>query len=97
MADVCRVKDQFAACFITLTVIDWGDVFTRKEYKEILIDSLKYCIANKGLQVYEFVIMSNHLHSIVSSDKVPLSGLKGILKNLRQLSIKKVYGKKIFR
>ena len=75
MADAYRIKDQHVAYFITLTVIDWVDVFTRKEYKDILIDSLKYCIANKELRVYEFVIMSNPLHAIVSSDKLPLSDI----------------------
>ena len=66
---------QIGAYFITLTVIDWVDVFTKKEYKDILIDSLKYCIINKGLHVFEFVIMSNHVHAIVSSDKMPLSDI----------------------
>jgi putative transposase len=72
MADAYRIKHQHVAYFITLTVIDWVDIFTRKEYKDILIDSLKYCIQNKGLHVYEFVTISNHMHPIVSSDKLPL-------------------------
>lgn len=29
--------------FITLTVVDWVDVFTRPIYKHIVIDSLLYC------------------------------------------------------
>jgi len=59
MADAYRIKDQHTAYFITITVIDWVDVFTKKEYKDVVIDSLKYCIQTKGLHVYEFVIMSN--------------------------------------
>ena len=87
MADAYRIKDQHVAYFITLTVIDWVDVFTRKEYKDILIDSLKYCIANKGLQVYEFVIMSNHLHAIISSDKLPLSD---IIRDFKKFTAKQI-------
>jgi REP element-mobilizing transposase RayT len=87
MADAYRIKDQFAAYFITLTVIDWVDVFTRKEYKEILIDGLQYCIKNKGLHVYEFVIMSNHLHAIVSSDKLPLSD---IIRDFKKFTAKRI-------
>ena len=87
MADAYRIKDQHAAYFVTLTVIDWVGVFTRKEYKDILIDSLKYCIANKSLCVYEFVIMSNHLHAIVSCDKLPLSD---IIRDFKKFTAKQI-------
>ncbi len=87
MADAYRIKDPYKAYFITLTIIDWVDVFTRREYKDILIDSLTYCIQQKGLQVYEFVIMSNHLHAIVSSDKTPLSD---IIRDLKKFTAKKI-------
>ena len=53
--------------FITCTVINWIDVFSREQYKEIVIESLKYCIATKGLNLHAWVIMSNHLHLIVSA------------------------------
>ncbi|CAM3948852.1 transposase [Mucilaginibacter galii] len=52
--------------FVTITTVNWIDVFTRIVYKDILIDSLKYCIRNKGLQVHAWVIMSNHVHLIIS-------------------------------
>jgi REP element-mobilizing transposase RayT len=87
MADAYRIKDQFTAYFITLTIIDWVDVFTRKEYKDIVIDSLNYCIQHKGLQVYEFVIMSNHLHLILSSSKEPLSG---IIRDFKKFTAKRI-------
>ena len=38
-----RIKDQHAVYFITTTVHQWVDVFTRKEYVDILLDSLKFC------------------------------------------------------
>ena len=53
--------------FITMTVVDWVDIFTRPEYALILIDSLEYCQKNKGLNVHAFVIMSNHVHMIISA------------------------------
>ncbi|RVU23354.1 transposase [Sandaracinomonas limnophila] len=55
--------------FITLTVSGWVDVFSRREYAEIIIENLKYCQVNKGLEIYAYVIMTNHLHLIVSRDK----------------------------
>jgi len=51
--------------FVTLTVIEWIDIFTKPEYFKVIIDSLKYCRKNKGLLLYEYTIMSNHLHLIV--------------------------------
>ena len=59
-----KVKNQNGLHFITPTVVGWVDVFTRKRYKDIVIDSLKYCIANKGLTLNCYVIMSNHIHLI---------------------------------
>jgi REP element-mobilizing transposase RayT len=50
--------------FLTLSVVGWIDVFTRDEYCDILIKNLKYCIENKDLELYAYVIMSNHMHMI---------------------------------
>lgn len=55
--------------FVTLTVIDWIDVFTRRVYNDILIQNLDYCRKHKGLQIFAFVLMTNHLHLIVKSDQ----------------------------
>ena len=56
--------------FTTSTVIDWMDVFTRPVYKHIVIDSLKYCQKQKGLEIYAWVLMTNNLHMIVGLDNV---------------------------
>jgi putative transposase len=70
-----RIKDQFATYFITSTVHQWVDVFTRKDYIDVLLESLRFCQKEKGLKIYAWVIMSNHIHLIVQSDKVPLSDI----------------------
>ena len=57
------------AYFLTFTVVDWVDIFTRKIYRDIIIDSLKYCRSFKGLKVWGYVIMSNHMHSILSAQQ----------------------------
>ncbi len=60
--------------FLTITVIEWIDIFTKEEYFKIIIDSFKYCRKNKGLLLYEYVIMPNHIHLIVGSkEKYKLS------------------------
>src|SRR5687767_12702944 len=62
-----KIRDQQAMHFITFAVVEWVDALTRQEYKEIILDSLRYCIKEKGLEVYSWVIMSNHVHFILSA------------------------------
>ena len=69
------IRDQSKAHFITATVVDWVDVFSRKAYRDCIIESLDFCIKNKGMILYGFVIMSNHIHLIIQSDKNKLSDL----------------------
>lgn len=64
-----------------MQVVNWIDIFTRKRYRDIIIASLNYCIAAKGLTVYAYVIMSNHVHLLVSSDIMKLSNTIGSLKS----------------
>jgi putative transposase len=63
--DRYKIADQNKLYFVTFTIIGWVDIFTRKEYKFIIVDSLNYCIENKGLEVFAWVIMSNHIHLIL--------------------------------
>ena len=53
--------------YLTLTVVDWVDVFTRLAYRHIILDALKYCQQHKGLEVYAWCLMSNHLHLIAAA------------------------------
>lgn len=53
--------------FITYTVVEWVDVFTRSVYKDIVVESLKYAQESKGLILHAWVIMSNHIHLIASA------------------------------
>ena len=57
-----------ASYFLTLTVIEWVDVFTRPAYKDVLIESLRYCQEKKGLNIFAYVIMTNHLHLLVNTE-----------------------------
>lgn len=54
--------------FVSYSVVYWIDLFTRPVYKDIIIDSLDYCCAHKGLRVFAWCIMSNHIHLIISTD-----------------------------
>ena len=62
MSAISLTKELY---FTTTTVIDWIDVFSRPLYNHIVIESLAYCQDNKGLDIYAWVLMTNHLHLIV--------------------------------
>ena len=53
--------------FISFAVVEWLDVFTRNEYKNIIIDSLHYCQKEKGMEIFAWCIMTSHIHLIFSS------------------------------
>jgi REP element-mobilizing transposase RayT len=69
-----QINEQDGVYYLTLQVVDWVDVFTRAIYRDLIIDNLKYCQQNKGLEFFAFVLMSNHLHLIVRSNTNNLSG-----------------------
>ena len=53
--------------FVSFAVVEWLDVFTRHEYKDILLDSLAFCQQKKGMELFAWCIMTNHLHLIFRS------------------------------
>ncbi|HNW97085.1 MAG TPA: transposase [Bacteroidales bacterium] len=68
-----QIKEQAGLHYLTFQVVDWIDIFTRQVYRDIVIDSLSYCKQNKDLQIFGYVIMSNHVHLIVNSTSGKLS------------------------
>lgn len=58
------ISNQQAIHYMTFTVVGWIDVFSRLRYKEIVIESFKYCQLHKGLKLHAYVIMSNHIYLI---------------------------------
>ncbi len=74
--------------FITTTVVDWIDIFTRPKYKHIILESLTYCQQKKGMEIYAWVLMSNHLHMIVSSQtETPVND---ILRDFKKYTSKRI-------
>ena len=46
----------------------WIDVFSREQCQELFVESFKYCQENKGLVLHAWVVMTNHVHLIISSN-----------------------------
>ncbi len=55
--------------FVSFAVVYWLDVFTRNEYKDILVESLEYCQLQKGMEIIAWCIMTNHVHLIFRTVK----------------------------
>ena len=50
--------------FFTATILEWKKLLAPDKYKDIIMDSLRFLVANKRIKLYGFVIMPNHLHLI---------------------------------
>jgi len=67
--------------FVTLTVVGWIDVFTRTDYKNILVDNFSYCQKKEQLELFAYVIMPNHIHLIARRQDKDLNELLGRFKS----------------
>lgn len=70
-----KIEKQDALHFLTFQIVGWLDLFTRKVYRDIVIDCFRHCQQQKGLELYGYVIMSNHIHLLARSSRGDLSGL----------------------
>ncbi|MES2559978.1 MAG: transposase [Bacteroidota bacterium] len=73
--------------FITFTVVDWIDVFTRECYVNILLESIKYCQQQKGLLLYTYCILPSHIHMIAGAQTGTLGEL---LRDLKGFTSRKI-------
>jgi REP element-mobilizing transposase RayT len=74
--------------FVSFAVQGWVDVFTRIEYKNILIDNLEYCQIHKGLEIFAWCIMTNHLHLVIRAKEEVL--LQNILRDYKKFTSKAI-------
>jgi len=82
------IKNQNALHFVTFTVVGWVDVFTRNAYKKEVVDSLNYCIEKKGLEVYAWCLMSNHIHLIIAANEG--FKLSDIIRDFKKFTAKRI-------
>ena len=85
MATLGLTKELY---FTTSTVIDWIDVFTRPAYKQFIVESLKYCQQHKGLELYAWVLMTNHLHFIAGTNSD--NNISDILRDFKKFTSKQL-------
>ncbi len=86
--DRYKITGQNGIYFLTLTVADWIDVLTRKEHRYTIVGSLIYCLQQKGLVLYGWSLMNNHLHLIVkAAESYRLSEILRCLKKITARAI----------
>lgn len=85
--DSYRITDQKAVHFITCTIVHWIDLFSRREYWDIIVDSLNYCVKHKGLHIFAWVIMSNHIHMVIQVEHD--QGISGFLRDFKKFTSKR--------
>lgn len=82
-----KIKDQSYPHFVSFAVVHWIDIFTRPVYRQIVIDSLAYCQKSKGLVIYAWCIMTNHIHLIIGTSAYPM---QDILRDMKRFTSKKL-------
>ena len=84
MSNKYKFHNPDGVYFITFSVVNWIDVFTRDRYREIMLDSFRYCQKEKGLVIHAYVIMTNHLHMIISRKGKNL--MEGIMRDMKKFT-----------
>ena len=70
-----KFREKSGAYFISFAIVNWIDVFTRDLYYNCITESLDFCRKNKGMEIYGYCIMTNHIHLIFRSSLNDPSGL----------------------
>ncbi|MEQ8556184.1 MAG: transposase [Cyclobacteriaceae bacterium] len=81
MSEKYKFRNPEGIYFTTSTIVFWIDLFTRRALKDVVLDSLKYCQKEKGLDIYAWCLMPSHLHMIIGSDNGNLSDIMRDFKN----------------
>jgi len=86
--DRYHITGQNDVHFLTFTVVDWVDVFTRGVYKDIIVNALNYCVAEKGLECFAWVLMTNHLHLVARANKP--ARLSDVIRDFKKFTSKEI-------
>lgn len=92
MHDRRRIKDTNDFNYMTSSIVDKLYAIEFDETKMIIVNSLRYCQKNKGLEIARWVIMSNHFHLIARASKgYKLAGIMRDFKGFTAVQLRKHY------
>src|SRR5215510_6859124 len=61
-----RIFEDEYPYFLTCTVVAWLPIFARPNSVEIIFDSWRFLQQERGVRIFGYVILENHLHWIAS-------------------------------
>ncbi|NII24385.1 transposase [Pseudoflavitalea sp. X16] len=61
------VTNQHACHYLTFNTVDWVDVFIKPRYKQLIANTLNEFITLRGLTVFAWCLMTNHLHLLLQA------------------------------
>ena len=93
MSERYKAFEAEAPYFVTSTLVKWIPLLGIPEFATRIVDSLKYCVQNKGLLIFGNCIMPSHVHLIVQSHKNTLgSTIRGFKKFTAAAIVKAIKG-----
>ena len=66
--------------FVTTVLRDFTPLFEKRDVVAIALDSLDFMRRKRGLKIYAYVIMPDHIHLVVSTDATDISTIVGHFK-----------------
>ena len=79
-----KFAEKYAIYFVTFAVVEWVDVFTRNDYRQIVVNSILYCCEHKGLLVHGWVLMTNHVHLLISLSDESGNTLSDVMRDMKK-------------
>ncbi|MBI5184527.1 MAG: transposase [Nitrospinae bacterium] len=74
--------------FATSTIVDWTPLLFKDDLLDIILQSLKFCQKEKGLEIYGYVIMPNHFH-LLAGHKTR-KAMPGIIRDMKKHTAKEI-------
>lgn len=63
-----KIYGEWYPYFMTCSVVDWVPVFNRPEIVQIILNGLIFLQKKRGITIYAYVIMRDHIHFIASGE-----------------------------
>lgn len=73
--------------FTTFIIVDWVDVFTRQCYRDVLIENLNFYHQQRGLRIYGYVVMTNHMHILLQQ---PEGNLSATIRDFKKMTARTI-------
>lgn len=89
MSHKFKSRDNRCPHFITCTVVDWINLFTHNQYRNVVINGLRNYRERKNLKIFAYCIMTNQIYLILGTEDESLGDVCSDLKRDIALLLKK--------